>query len=255
MTDNMRKIRRIVTFLFVSVFFLTFYDGYKAQGPSRAKFKKLGEDTVDLTNKEIAPSANKLKQIVGDKRFKGWVGWWNRCVPNFSLDTMEDIVETPFYDKEISANLINEALDGPGKQFFSHSPGGKYYIDPFWERLSYKKEGGDWQPYIKLPCAVALYSPDKKTAKNILECSALEGMDDIFWIDKNRFVLMGYAAVTRQMDVSCEGTKSCVSPTIWIGDVSSETLNEHRGPTILRSKCEVGDYLKLKFPKFYGTPK
>lgn len=247
----MTHLKKITVLLFFVIVFVTFFNGYKTAGPARSKFKKLGTGEVDLTKTEETVEVNKLKEIIGDKRLKKWAGWWQACAKGFSLSEMEDIGHGPVYDERIRPLSTSEMGDGPGKMFYLRSPDGKIHLNPHWSRLLFKKEGDAWQPLIEIPCGVALYKPKENWARNILDCSALEGIDDAFWFGKERFALMGYMAVSRQMDVECETVESCVAPTVWIVDLKSGLINEHRGKLIKRNQCELGGYLKIRLPEFF----
>lgn len=243
--------------VFLSIFvFVFFFSGYSNEGPSKRKFKKLGEGVEDLTKvPEVKPEKNQLKEIAGDGRFKKWVEWWQKCSPNLNTNNMEVLSSAPIYDEPIKYLSSAEMQDGPQDMFYIKSPSGKYIVNPFFRRLSYQKETGDWQPYIKIPCGVALYDTKSTWARNIFDCSALEGIDDAFWKDKDRLVLMGYSSVSRQMNVECESTESCIAPTIWVVNVKDQTVSEHHGDVMKRKKCELGGYLKVRLPNFFGKEK
>ena len=245
--------RRITFLICSSLIFILFFNGYKAEGPSRKKFKVLGEgEIVDLTKEEVVRETDPLKEIAKDKRFKPWVSWWQKCKPDLNINTMENIGLSPIYDETIPYITPSEMGEGPASDFYQRSPGGKYHLNPYFRRLQYKKEGEAWQPYIQIPCGVAVYTSSEKKGRNVLDCSALEGVDDAFWAGKDRFVLMGYTSVSRQMNVECETVESCASPTIWIVDLKTGLVNEHGGGLIKRKSCELGGYLKTKLPKFFG---
>lgn len=250
----MAKYSKIAIAVFSILIFFIFFNGYKAAGPARSKFKKLGEGVEDLTKEEVAaPEADRLSQIVKNKHFKPWVEWWQKCAQGFALENMDDIGQTAVYDQGIAFKTPSELNEGPGGVLIFRSPGGRYYLDPYFGRLLYRKEDKIWQPYVELRCGAAIYTPSEKKAKNVLECSALEGIDDAFWLDKSKFVLMGYSALTRQMNVECEGLQTCASPTVWLVDLKSGYINEYRGKVIKRKTCELGGYLKVRWPDFFCT--
>lgn len=241
--------------LLIAALFIVFFNGYSGEGPSKKKFKVLGESEMDLTKEEIAPEVNNLKSLLGDRRLKEWAKWWQKCASHFTLDSMEDIGQAPLYDEHIDPLSSGQIGDGPGRMFYLRSPDGKSYANPHFRRMLFKKEGDAWQPCIELPCGVALYKPAEKWARNILDCSALEGIDDGYWQGKDRLVLMGYTSVSRHMNVECDTVESCVSPTVWIIDIKSGSINEHRGAMARRNSCDLGGYLKLKHPQFFGKEK
>ncbi|MFH0799056.1 MAG: hypothetical protein V2A66_02600 [Pseudomonadota bacterium] len=248
--------RKAAILVFFAFIFVAFFNGYKSGGPARGKFKHLGESEVDLTRqKEEAPEVNKVVEISGDKKVKAWAAWWKKCVSNFSLDTMEDIGQSQIYDEDIPMLSPEQMGEGPGRMFYLKSPDGKRRLNPYWGRLLYKKEGDAWQPYIEIPCGVALYTPSEKRARKILDCSALEGVDDAYWRGKDTIVLMGYSAISRQMSVECETVESCIAPTIWTIDIKTSSMNEQRGPVTKRKSCDLGGYLKIRLPGFFGKEK
>lgn len=251
----MARFKQIGLLVFSILIFIFFFNGYQSQGPARGKFKKLGEGSVDLTKEEVAPDIDFMKDVRGDKRLKAWEAWWKKCSPGFSLDSIEDIGQAPIYEEKIDFAEPDRLEDGPNKMFYERSPGGKWLLNPYYRRMFFKKEGDAWQPYIEIPCGVALYDLKGKKARNVLSCSALEGIDDFFWKGSDRFVLMGYSSVSRQMNVECETVESCITPTVWIVDLKSGLMSEHHGPIAKRKSCELGGYLKVKLPKFFEGKK
>ena len=254
----MNTIRKTGYLLFFAAIFFVFCNGYQQSGPAKKKFKRMGEsgEIVDLTQEVAHVEVDRLKEVASDKRLREWAGWWGRCLQGFSLDSMQDLGTTGIMEEALPA-LSPPMTEGPQGMFYVKSPDGSRTLNPWHGRLLYKKEADGWQPYIELPCGAALYDSKTKAGKNILECSALEGIDDAFWKDKNTIVLMGYEALTRQMNVECEGVQSCVSPVVWIVDLSAKTINQHRGVVVMRkeSPCELGGYLKFRLPKFYNEEK
>lgn len=249
---------KIAAILLFAVVFLAFFNGYQQEGPAKRKFKRLGEsdEVVDLTKEEKVVEVNRLRDVMGDRRLREWAAWWGRCLPGFSLERMDDIGMSSMGEMPIAA-LGPETEGGPQSMFHQRSPGGAWVLNPFFQRLQYRKEGDGWQPYVQLSCGAALYDAKTRAGKNILECSALEGVDDGFWKGPDTIVLMGYAALTRQMDVECEGVESCVSPAVWIADVKTKSISEYRGSAIKRktTSCELGGYLKVRLPKFFAEEK
>jgi len=247
----------VLLFIFAAVF-LVFFNGYHQSGPSKKKFKRLGEsgEVVDLTQEVVHEEKNLLKEVSSDKRLRRWAAWWGGCLSGFSVNSMQDLGTTGIIDEALPA-LNSSMTGGPQGMFYIKSPDGSKILNPWYGRLLYRKEPGGWQPYIELPCGAALYDSKTKAGKNILECSALEGVDDAFWKDNDTIVLMGYEALTRQMNVECEGVQSCVSPVVWIIDLKERTTNLHRGVVVMRkeSPCELGGYLKVRLPKFYNEEK
>lgn len=254
----MSKVKRIAMLLFAGLLFAVFFNGYQQAGPAKKKFKKLGEgsEVIDLTVEKKVEEKNLLAEVSGDKKLKDWAGWWKGCLPDFSLGNMQDLGTTGLGEEAIPP-LSPAMTEGPQAMFYIKSPDGTHTLNPWHNRLLYKKEADGWQPYIELPCGVALYDTKAKTGRNILECSALEGIDDAFWKGRDLIVIMGYEALTRQMNVECEGVETCVSPVVWIVDLKSRVVNEHRGVVVHRKKspCELGGYLKVRLPKFYNEEK
>lgn len=250
-------ISKFAIFAFFAFIFVLFFNGYSNEGPSRKKFKRLGNDAgvEDLTKVEEAkPEVNLLKGISKDSHFKEWTEWWQKCSPGLEIDRLEGIGSSPMHDLPIDYLTDAQMSDGPGKMFYLRSPNGKYYANPFYKRLQYKNEGGSWQPYIEVPCGVAVYAAKTKWARNVMECSSLEGIDDAFWKGE-LLVLMGYSSVSRQMNVECEGVESCATPTVWILDFKNNTQYEYHGSLIKRKGCELGGYLRVRLPKFFGKEK
>lgn len=242
--------------MFFALVFLAFFNGYKAEGPSRKKFKKLGEGEVDLTREEEAPpEIDRFKAISGDKRLKDWAGWWRACASGFSLGEMEDVGLSSIHDEDIPPLTPDQISDGPGRMLYQRSPDGRRYLNPYWGRLLFRKEAEGWQPYVEVPCGAALYTPASMRARRVLDCSALEGVEDAYWRDRETIVLMGYTAVSRQMNVECETVESCVAPTVWILDLKSATASERRGPLARRKSCDLGGYIKQRLPEFFGKEK
>lgn len=254
----MLGIRNIVAIVFFAMVFVVFFNGYQQEGPARRKFKRLGEseEVIDLTKQQALPEVNRMKDVSGDKRLREWASWWQKCLPGFSTDKMDDIGTTSMGEMSIPS-LTPDMGAGPQTIFYRKSPDGKWLLNPYYGRLSFKKEGDAWQPYVELPCGAALYDTKSKSGKSILDCSALEGIDDAFWKGPDTIVLMGYGALTRQMDVECEGVESCVSPVVWIVDTKTKSINEHRGSAIKRktTSCELGGYLKIRLPEFFNEEK
>lgn len=250
--------KRLAAAAFFVFLFLAFFNGYQQAGPARKKFRQLGEsgEVIDVTTKEAAPEVNRLKEVAGDKRLREWAAWWSRCLPGFSLEGMNDIGTTSMGEMPVSP-FAPDGGAGPQGMLYRKSPDGRHLLNPYHQRLRFKKEGDAWQPYVELPCGAALYDTKTKAGRNILDCSALEGIDDAFWKGPGTIVLMGYAALTRQMDVECEGVESCVTPAVWIADLKARTINEHRGSAVKRkgAGCELGGYLKVRLPEFFQEEK
>lgn len=251
----MHTLRRVAATLFFLVVFATFFNGYQQAGPAKRKFKHLGEtgDVVDLTSQQAPVEVNLLRGVIGDKRLREWATWWQRCLAGFSLEKMDDVGTTSMGEMPIPV-LTPAMTEGPQSMFYRKSPGGKHLLNPTFGRLLFRKEADAWQPYIELPCGMALYDAKTREGKNVIDCSALEGIDDAFWKSDALFVVMGYTALTRQMNVECEGVESCVSPVVWIVDLKTRTINEHRGTVFKRKSgiCELGGYLKLRLPEFFN---
>lgn len=254
----MHRLRCMAAVLFFAFVFLTFFNGYQQAGPAKRKFKHLGEsgDVVDLTTKQAIVEVDRLKEVIGDKRLREWAGWWQKCLTGFSLEKMDD-TGTVSMGEMPTPPLTPEMTAGPQAMFYRKSPDGKHLLNPYYGRLLIKKEGDAWQPYIELPCGAALYDNRTKAGKNILDCSALEGVDDAFWKSGDLLVIMGYEALTRQMNVECEGVESCVSPVVWLVDLKARSINEHRGTVFKRKSgiCELGGYMKVRLPEFFSAEK
>lgn len=251
----MNILKSSVKIVFIAFLFAFFFNGYKTEAPSRSKFKHLGESEVDLTLEVETPDVDFMKDVRGDKRLKEWALYWKKCAPGFSIDSMEDIGQAPIYEEPIDFLDSTKLEQGPNKMFYFRSPGGKWLLNPYFRRMFFKKEGEAWQPYIEVPCGVALYDLKAKKARNVFNCSALEGIDDGYWKSSDRFVLLGYSSVSRQMNVECETTESCVAPTVWIYDLKSGLMNERHGPLVKRKSCELGGYLKQRLPEFFEGKK
>jgi hypothetical protein len=245
---------RITAAAFLLLIFLTFFNGLADKGPSRKKFRVLGSGSEDLTKPEAPPEVDKLQQIVNDRRLVDWATWWKKCVPDLDLKNMEDIGEFPLLNEPMEFQAADEVKKGPGKILYIKSPDGKRFINPYWGRLVYKKEETGWQPYEykETRCGAELLNPSQKQDTNILECFMHDGLDGAFWLDKNRLVLLGYDAVTRQMSVECETVESCIAPSVWIVDLKANTYNQYRGAVMKRSACNLGGYLKTSIPNFFG---
>lgn len=231
--------------------FVIFFNGYRDKGPSRRKFKKLEGGHENLIKKELPPEVNYLQQIAGDKRLGKWISHWKKWAPNLDPNTMESLGEAFIMEDEVDLKKYDYMRKGPNKQFYKGSPGGKYRLNPYWGRLYYKKKEGDWQPYYDEGCGAYVYDKSSKKAMMVMRCSLLEGIDEAFWLNKNRFVLMGYETITRQMNVECETVKSCVAPTVWIVDMEKRTVSQYHGPTLKRNNCDVHAYIKTKYPKLF----
>lgn len=246
----MKKVSAIIFVLFVFVFFTA---SYKGAAPSRGKFKKLGEDVEDLTKPKVEQKVeDRFKGVLSDRHIKKWQGWWKGCATGFTLDDMEDIGEGPIYDEKITPLSSSQIGEGPAKMFYEKSPDGRRYLNPYYGRLEFKREGDGWQPYVQIRCGAALYDPKNNWARNILDCTALEGIDDAYWVNADRIVFMGYSSVTRQMNVECDSVQSCISPTIWVADLKAGVVAQKRGKLVKRSQCELGGYLKQRLPDFFG---
>jgi len=237
------------------VIFLFFFNGYQQEGPSRSKFRKLPGGVEDLTPEAVPAKEqrNVLKEISGNRHVQEWAHYWQRCVPGFTLEGMEDIGDAQIEGEAVSALQVEEDQKGPGKMFYTSSPSGKRQVNPYWGRLLFRKEGDAWQPYIELQCGALLYDKAAKNAKTVLQCSMNEGIDDAVWQNNDEIVLLGYESVTRQMSVECESVESCAAPAIWFVDLAKGWVHSYRGGLIKHGACKLGDYLKQRLPKFF-TP-
>ena len=245
-------LKKLVNIIFLALIFFTFVGGLADKGPSRRKFKVLEGGSEDLIKPEPAPAVNRLKEISNNKHLVQWASWWQKCVPGFSLNSMEDLGEFPVDNEPTDFTASDKIKKGPGGMFYTGSPDGKRYINPYWGRLTYKWNDDGWWPYVENQCGAELYEPSQKKSAIILRCYMHDGMDGAFWAGKDRLVLMGYDAVTRQMNVECETVESCVSPSVWIVDLKSNTFNQHRGNVVKRDACNLDGYLKLTLPRFFG---
>lgn len=246
--DHGPKLAVILGSVFI---FLIFFNGYRSAGPARHKFKKLPETEEDLIKPEPEPEVNYLAQIAHDRRIQKWIAHWNTCQPGLSADSMSALGEAFIDEQEVDMKEYEYMREGPNKQFYVGAPGGKYQLNPYWKRLYYKKSDSGWQPFYDEGCGAMLYESSKKRGVIILRCSLLEGIDDAFWLDKNRLVLMGYESVTRQMSVECETVKSCVTPCVWIIDLKKKAMHQYHGDTLKRENCNVDAYIKAKYPKLF----
>jgi hypothetical protein len=235
-----------------SVFiFIIFFNGYRSAGPSRQKFKKLPETEEDLIKPEPEPEVNRLKEISADRRLKKWLAHWSKYQPNLSADSMEGLGESYIDEQEVDMKEYEFMRKGPNTQFYIGAPGGKYQLNPYWKRLYYKKTDSGWQPFYDNGCGAMLYDSSKNRGVVILRCSLFEGIDDAFWLDKDRLVLMGYESVTRQMSIECETVESCVTPSVWIINLKTKTMNQYHGETLKRENCNVDAYIKAKYPELF----
>ncbi len=231
--------------------FLMFFNGYRSSGPSRQKFKKLPETEENLIKPEPEAEVNYIAQIAHDRRLQKWITHWNKCQPGLSADSMEGMGEAYIEEHEIDMSKHSDMLKGPNKQFYISSPDGKFELNPYWDRLYYKKTEDGWEPFYNTGCAALLYDAAKKRGTIILNCSLFEGIDDAFWPDKQTIVLMGYESVTRQMSVECETVESCVAPSVWIINLKSKTMHQYHGEAMKREKCNVDSYLKEKYSNLF----
>jgi len=244
--------KKMACLILPALIFIFFFNGVADKGPSRRKFKKLESGEENLIKPEAAPAINRLQQISKDKHFTMWVGWWQKCIPGFSLNKMEDLGEFPVDNEPADFAAADKIKKGPGGILYKNSPDGKKYINPYWGRLVYKWKDDDWWPYFESQCGAELYEPSQKKSTIVLKCYTKDGLEGAFWVDKDRVVLMGYDSVTRQMSVECETVESCVAPSVWILDLKSATLNQHRGTIVKRSACDLDGYLKTAMTKFFG---
>lgn len=244
--------RRTLNALAVLLVFAFFFNGTMSKGPSRQKFKVLESGEENLIKAEAPPEVNRLKEISKDRRLTEWAAWWQKCAPNFSLDAMENLGEFPIDNQPVDVAKWGEPRNGPAKSFYVNSPDGKHAVNPYFGRLVYKMEADSWQPYVELGCGAELYDASTKRSSIILQCFMHDGLENAFWLNKDRLVIVGYEAVTRQMNVECETVESCASPSVWIIDIKSGTMNEHRGPIVKRSLCDLTGYLKLTRKDFFG---
>ncbi len=241
--------------VFLTVIFITFFNGLAEKGPSRKKFKVLEGGSEDLIKPEAAPEVNYLKEIAGNKHLKEWMGFWQKCVPGLSVDSMESLGQFPIDNEPTDFDMSQKVKNGPGGQFYTGAPGGSKSINPYWGRLTYKPEGNEWSPYIEHQCGAELFDSSQKKSSIILRCYMHDGLDGAFWLDKNRVVVVGYDAITRQMSVECETVESCIAPSVWIVDLKSATLTQYRGNVVKRDACSLDAYLKLKVPGFFNEGK
>ncbi len=242
----------VASFFFASIFLCFFNGGYGSRGPSRQKFRRLGESTEEITEIEQVKRTDHLADIRTDKRLIAWEAWWKRCEPRFSLATLEEIVRVTLDDEMLPPLPEGESRKGVGKIFYQRAPGGKHYLNPYWGRLRYTKVPDGWQPRIEVSCGALLETPAKKTRQVILRCTATDGIDGAFWIDKNRAAIMGYETVSLPGDEECGEEEGCIAPTVWVADISTGFLTQYRGLAFDRTKCRLSDYLKKSLPKFFG---
>lgn len=247
-----RHALKIGTVLLAVFLFWAFFAGYRDKGPARRKFKKLEGGHEDLIKEEPPPEVNYLKEIAGDHRLKKWFTHWKKFSPELDPNAMEGLGEAFIMEEEMDLDKYDYMMEGPNKQFYVGAPGGKYRLNPYWGRLYYKKKEGDWQPFYDEGCGAVLYESSAKRAIMIVRCSLLEGIDDAFWLDKNRLVLMGYESITRQMSVECETVESCIAPTVWIVNLKTKTMTQYHGGTLQRKDCNVDAYIKAKYPKLFA---
>ncbi len=243
-----------IILLFFAVF-LFFFNGYRELGPSRKKFKKLPGGTEDVAAEQIQPEGEDklLISLARERRLNDWVGFWQKCIPGFTVESMDDSGEAEIGADAVDSRLIEEERKGPGKMFYKRSPDGDKYVNPYWRRLVYKKEDGGWQPYIELPCSALLYEGKTRSARIILNCTMFEGIQEAIWLSNNRLVLLGYESVSRQMDVRCETVETCAAPAIWVLEFDKGCIHSYRGNKLIRrSDCDLNEYLKKKVPKFFG---
>lgn len=250
--NTSKRILVVISFFIICVFFL---NGYRDSGPSRSKFKKLPGGTEDLIAEDEKPKpipVDYLKEIKNNKRVLEWARWWQTCVPDFSINSLELIGDSQLDNEIVDAKLVEESMKGPGKMFYVSAPSGHYIINPYWQRLSFKKEENAWQPYIDPPCGALIYEPKSHKARIALNCTMNEGLDDAIWLAKDRVAVLGYASVTRQMDVECKTVESCTTPEVWILDLGSGWMHEYRGKLIAHGECKLGGYLTHRLPSFFG---
>ncbi len=255
MREENPLILRIATLCLFIAIFIFFFNGYKDEGPSRKKFRKLPGGTEDLVAEDAMPKpvqVDYLKGLRKNKRVLEWAKWWQGCIPGFNLDALELVGDSELDKDSVDAKLVEESMKGPGKMFYSSSPGGRYSINPYWERLSYRKEADGWQPYIETPCGALIYEPKSHKARIALNCTMNEGLDDAIWLDKERVAVMGYGSITREMNVECETVESCATPEIWVIDLASGWLHEYRGDLVAHGACKLGGFLPQRLPDFFG---
>lgn len=243
-----------IILLFFAVF-VFFFNGYRQRGPSRRKFKKLPGGTEDVSAEQIQPEGEDklLMSLAGERRLNDWVAFWQKCIPGFTVESLEDSGEVEIGADTVDVKLVEEERKGPGKMFYKGSPGGGKYINPYWRRLIYKKEDGGWQPYIELPCSALLYDSKARSAKIILNCTMFEGIHEAIWLSQSRLMLLGYESVSRQMDVRCETVETCAAPAIWVIEFDKGYTHSYRGNQLIkRSDCDLNVYLKKKLPRFFG---
>lgn len=246
--------RTAVSIVLVIVAFVFFFNGYQNEGPSRRKFRKSGESSVDLTREErtVVVVEDDLAKVKSDARVQRWVESWKRCVPDLKLESLVDVGAADMEDEAVDAALVTEDFKGPAKMFYSKSPSGKRMINPYWGRLLFRKEGDDWQPYIELRCGILAFEPKGMRARVVQSCTMNEGMDDVFWLDADRAVVVGYESVTRQMSSECESVESCFAPSLLYFDFQKNLVHAYRGKVLKRGLCQLDQYLRTRLPEFYG---
>lgn len=248
---DMKSNRKYVFPLVAALSFLFFFNGYSNSGPARSKFQKLPWGEEDLTTVQKDTYVNRLDKVMKDSRLKKWERYWKGCRSDFSLASMDDIGEMSI-DYEPLGQLTDKDMDGPSRMFYQNSPDGKRILNPFWGRLKFKPLEKGYEAEIEWSCGAALYEPKANKASLILRCGGEEGLDDGFWLDANRLVVVGYEQVTRQMSADCESVKACIAPTVWLMDLKAGSINQYRGPAISQNKCESFGYIRERLPKFFG---
>lgn len=98
-----------------------------------------------------------------------------------------------------------------------YAPAKKYFLDIYSDQLNLEKHDGVYTAALEVDATVHLYDAGNKTSKRILFLGSTSWIDDVFWLDDTRFVLLG---VSEREDVDSQ----LYSPKIFIGNIKTSSF-------------------------------
>lgn len=94
-----------------------------------------------------------------------------------------------------------------------YAPAKKNFLDIYSDQLNLEKHNGVCTAAVEVDATVQLYDAVNETSKRILFLGSTSWIEDVFWLDDARFVLLGVSA---REDVDSQ----LYSPKIYIGNIN-----------------------------------
>lgn len=142
---------------------------------------------------------------------------WTKTFTGFDVQKFKRADTMPFENTgEIAHNSL-QRFYAIYKPILFYSPDERLFLDIYSDQLNLEKHKGVYTAAVEIDATIQLYDVANKTSKRILFLGSTAWIEDVYWLDDTRFVLLG---VSMREDADIE----LYSPKIYIGNISTHSF-------------------------------